>query len=86
MATETTDAIHPSRSMPHCTDCAHRQGGNCNHPSLPVYLIDGTAAIGLRDARRSTRKGQPLPEGELICGVDARLFTPQTNPAEDRAQ
>lgn len=63
MATETTDAVHPSRAMKHCTDCKHQWRGGCNHPSLPVCEVTGQPKISCLTARE-----------DGPCGKEATLF------------
>lgn len=61
---------HPSRGMRLCRDCIHfTQDECCDHPSQPVDITTGQAAISAAVCRR---KGNPTPGGD--CGPDGVLF------------
>lgn len=82
MEANQNTAVHPSRGVKLCANCKHVQHQACNHPSLPVSLASGGALVDLREARRSTLKGKPLPDDMVICGFEAKLFSPHPHLAK----
>jgi len=69
MNAEQTSSIHPTRTAPHCVDCAHcvkTSGIACNHPSQPVHLAWGFPTAPCNELRAV----------DGACGPEGRLFQP----------
>lgn len=66
METNQNTAVHPSRSAKSCRDCRYPTAPSyhCNHPSLPVCIINGHPTTSCLNARKD----------EGPCGKDAALF------------
>lgn len=87
--TPPATAPHPSRSAPACTDCAHHVliGGikpACNHPSQPVYPVDGQSWVPPDVARRQVARCEN--EGLFFCGPSAVGFHHGNNGGDGHAQ
>ena len=71
--------VHPSRTAPACVVCTYAQRGQlgvlyCNHPSVPVNPVTGTAKVRAEHCRMDV-SAQRL--GYTPCGTAGELFAPR---------
>lgn len=100
MQPESSSTIHPTRTAPLCTACAHYlpprpmaaplqfqlQPARCNHPGSPVSPITGEA-VATVDAMRADEQTVLLEDRQSIhCGQTAQLFEARAAASEDRKE
>lgn len=88
----TLNFIHPSRSAPLCTACAHfvinigRDKGFCAHPSTPRDVATGDAVLSIQDMRSQYLADSELKGAAAHCGPGAALYAPMGSAAQAPAE